>query len=199
MKAYYYCKNFTLKEMNNLFAYNCKETQFLSREQKMTRLYKGVLRKLQSIHYWTCGHNCYETYMAESWKARQDFDKIWNSTDPVEIDAMLQKYETFIEDHFEPDFAQHKSRPHGDQHGKLLSYSDHQFEADPIGYYSKKMLVSGEPSQAGFYEEYPNMTGSWMYTTSFTNDNFDYSDDTKAYDTSLGPEEMKQKLDDAHK
>ena len=40
MKAYYYCKNFTFKEVNNLFAYNVKDTTHLTKNQKITRLYK---------------------------------------------------------------------------------------------------------------------------------------------------------------
>ena len=39
-KAYYYCKNFSFKEVNNLFAYATKNPNALTQEQKMVRLYK---------------------------------------------------------------------------------------------------------------------------------------------------------------
>ena len=40
MKAYYYVKNFTFKEVNSLFAYNIKDSSLLTQQQKITRLYK---------------------------------------------------------------------------------------------------------------------------------------------------------------
>ena len=52
-KAYYYCKNFSFKEVNNLFAYAVKNPETLTQEQRVTRLYKGVLRKLMSQHIHT--------------------------------------------------------------------------------------------------------------------------------------------------
>jgi hypothetical protein len=39
-KAYYYCKNFSFKEVNNLFAYATKDPTHLGREQRIARLYK---------------------------------------------------------------------------------------------------------------------------------------------------------------
>ena len=39
-KAYYYCKNFSFKEVNNLFAYATKNPAQLSQQQRIVRLYK---------------------------------------------------------------------------------------------------------------------------------------------------------------
>ena len=39
-KAYYYCKNYSFKEVNNLFSYSIKDPSQLTRKQKITRLYK---------------------------------------------------------------------------------------------------------------------------------------------------------------
>ena len=39
-KAYYYCKNFSFKQVNNLFAYETKNPELLSQSQRITRLYK---------------------------------------------------------------------------------------------------------------------------------------------------------------
>ena len=39
-KAYYYCKNFSFKEVNNLFAYATKSPENLTQPQRIVRLYK---------------------------------------------------------------------------------------------------------------------------------------------------------------
>ena len=39
-KAYYYCKNFSFKEVNNLFAYATKKPENLTQHQRIVRLYK---------------------------------------------------------------------------------------------------------------------------------------------------------------
>lgn len=39
-KAYYYCKNFSFKQVNNLFAYQVKDPAVLTNKQKINRLYK---------------------------------------------------------------------------------------------------------------------------------------------------------------
>ena len=39
-KAYYYCKNFSFKEVNNLFAYSTKDPNQLTGKQRINRLYK---------------------------------------------------------------------------------------------------------------------------------------------------------------
>ena len=52
-KAYYYCKNFSFKEVNNLFAYGIKDPSQLTRDQQVIRLYKGMLRKLMAQHIFT--------------------------------------------------------------------------------------------------------------------------------------------------
>ena len=39
-RAYYFVKNFNWKEMNNLFAYDVKRPERLSKRQQILRLYK---------------------------------------------------------------------------------------------------------------------------------------------------------------
>lgn len=48
-KAYYYCKNFSFREVNNLFAYSVKDPANLTRQQKITRLYKYALITLYLV------------------------------------------------------------------------------------------------------------------------------------------------------
>ena len=35
-KAYYYCKNFSFKQVNNLFAYSIKDPSLLTKKQRIT-------------------------------------------------------------------------------------------------------------------------------------------------------------------
>ena len=58
---------------------------------------------------------------------------------------MLEKYEKFIEHHFEPYAAMHESRPHSNLWGKFLIYGPDALATDHIGYYSP-VLVNGEPT-----------------------------------------------------
>ena len=39
-KAYYYCKNFSFKEVHNLFAYAATDPSLLTQKQRTVRLYK---------------------------------------------------------------------------------------------------------------------------------------------------------------
>jgi len=39
-KAYYYCKNFSFREVNNLFAYGIRDPSVLTNQQRITRLYR---------------------------------------------------------------------------------------------------------------------------------------------------------------
>lgn len=124
--------------------YNVKDPSHLTKNQRITRLYKyvsclifrGVLKKLLSLHYYSVRVCAYDTFLEESRKAREDFDKIWASNDDREVNTMLEKYELFIENNFEPDHPLHESRPHSNLHGKLLLYSDTQLATDHIGYFS---------------------------------------------------------------
>ena len=120
------------------------------------------------------------------------------SDDNQYIDHMLDKYEHFIELNFEPDVPLHRSRPHSYLHNNTVQYSDNILQSDPIGWYKRDVLVTGEPTAAGFYEEYPHMVGAWVYTDMFGNDEFDYSEE-KQYIPSGDMEEVKKQLDDASK
>ena len=77
-KAYYYCKNFSFKEVNNLFAYQVKDPSTLTQKQRISRLYKGVLRKLQSHHIFTVRRPNVELYHQLQADVRRDFDRIYD-------------------------------------------------------------------------------------------------------------------------
>ena len=75
-KAYYYCKNFSFKEINNLFSYGVKDPSRLTKHQKLIRLYKNSLRKVQDIHLYKTKDSDYEAFLDEARKLREDFEKL---------------------------------------------------------------------------------------------------------------------------
>ena len=96
-RAYYYCRNFTFAEVNNLYAFGRRDPSVLSAKQKIIRLYRAALRKqlAKNIHcIWAFNT---ERFANECRWVREDFDKIWNSTDEKEQKVMMEKYFLFIE------------------------------------------------------------------------------------------------------
>ena len=176
-KAYYYCKNFSFKEVNNLFAYAVKNPANLTQNQKVVRLYKAVLRKLQSSHIHTIKRVNFDRFYDEQYRVRRDFDKIFdaNASDE-EVETMLAKYEHFIEEHFEPYAAMHECRQHSNLWGKMVTWDDTALATDHIGFYSKNVLVHAEPTSGHFHESYPHMIQGWMYDEHFMNTDFNYED-----------------------
>ena len=100
-KAYYYCKNFSFKEVNNLFAYSCKKPELLTRDQQITRLYKGMLRRLFAENIQTIKKVDFDRFYDETYRVRRDFDRIYKpDADPKDIELTLEKYELYIEHTF---------------------------------------------------------------------------------------------------
>ena len=175
-KAYYYCKNFSFKEVNNLFAYSTKDPSGLSQAQRITRLYKGTLRRLQAKYIWTTRRPFIDQFHEEQHMVRRDFDRIMAAdADPKDIELTLLKYEDFVEAEFEPYAAMHPSRQHSNLWGKNVLWGDAALATDHFGYY-KPVLVHGEPKDNDFYEQYPHMIGAWIYDHQYLNADFDYAD-----------------------
>lgn len=69
---------------------------------------------------------------------------------------MIEKYELYIENQFEPYAAMHECRPHSNLWGKHLIYGPEAIASDHVGYYSKNVLMHGTPTDVHFHEEYPH-------------------------------------------
>ena len=82
------------------------------------------MRKLFDSNIRTTVGESAENYFIETNSLRQDFDKMLASDDPKYVDAMLDKYEHYIEMNFQPDFPLHRSRPHSLLHGQTIQYTD---------------------------------------------------------------------------
>ena len=162
------------------------------------------MRKLLALHVFTVRRTNYDRFYEEQYKVRRDFEQIYNSNDEKEISVMLDKYELFIEQNFEPYAAMHESRQHSNLWGKMLLYSNKALQTDHIGYY-KPVLMHGEPTTVMFNEQYPHMVTAWMYDEKFLNDDFKYEDTEKEYlmnDPKRMTEtcvDIKEQLDEAHK
>ena len=75
----------------------------------------------------------------------------------MEIDTMLEKYELYIQDTFEPYAAMHESRQHSNLWGKMVLWHDETLMSDHIGFYSQNRLINEAPTPGHFHEEYPHM------------------------------------------
>ena len=93
---------------------------------------------------------------------------------------MLEKYEHYIETHFEPYAAMHECRQHSNLWGKMVSYGDKALETDNIGFY-KPVPVFGVASENNYHEEYPLMAGAWVYDHQYLDAKFNYNDLEKDY------------------
>ena len=116
---------------------------------------------------------------------------------------MLEKYELFIEENFEPYAAMHESRPHSNLWGKMVLWGDDALASDHVGFYSKNRLINGAPTSAHFHEEYPHQTQAWMYNDHYVNTDFNYDDLEAKYasqQATIGDAAgLKQQLDESHK
>ena len=107
-----------------------------------------------ATHIHTIKRVNFDRFHEEQYTARRDFDKIFNNPNATdkEIDAMIAKYEHFIEENFEPYAAMHESRQHSNLWGKMVLWGDDALKTDHIGYYSKDVLINEAPT-AGHYHE----------------------------------------------
>ena len=129
-----------------------------------------------AMHIHTIKRVNIDRFHDEQYTVRRDFDKIFNSTDEKEVDAMLDKYEHFISENFEPYAAMHESRQHSNLWGKMVLWGDDALASDHVGFYSKNVLLHEAPTAGHFHEQYPHMVGAWMYDNQYMNTDFNYED-----------------------
>lgn len=161
-----------------------------------------MLRKLMSNHIHTIRKVNFERFHDEQYRVRRDFDKILSAdTSEEETNLMLEKYELYIENYFEPYAAMHECRSHSNLWGKMVSYGDTALATDHVGFY-KNRGIAPEPTATAFHEEYPHMVTAWIYDHQYLDATFDYTDLESNYlKGSQGGEasDAKAQLDQAHK
>ena len=109
------------------------------------------------MHIHTIKRVNFDRFHDEQYRVRRDFDKIFNNgASQEEINLMIEKYEHFISENFEPYAAMHESRQHSNLWGKMVLWGDDALATDHVGYYSKNVLINAEPTVGHFHEEYPH-------------------------------------------
>ena len=116
---------------------------------------------------------------------------------------MIEKYEFFIEEHFEPYAAMHESRQHSNLWGKMVLWGDEALATDHVGFYSKNRMLNAAPTSGHFHEEYPHQVQAWMYDEHYLNADFNYDDLEAKYAesqriASADPESLRKELDESH-
>ena len=135
-----------------------------------------MIRKLMAQHVFTIRRSNLDRFYDEQYRVRRDFDKIFaKDADPKLVELTLEKYELYIERHFEPYAAMHECRPHSNLWGKHVLWGDEALATDHIGFY-QPVLAHGEPSQVAFHEEYPHMVSAWVYDEMYLDAEFNYND-----------------------
>jgi len=109
-----------------------------------------------AMHIHTIKRVNFDRFHDEQYLVRRDFDKIFSNPDSEEVQAMLDKYEYFIESNFEPYAAMHESRQHSNLWGKMVLWGDDALKTDHVGFYSKNVLINAEPTAGHFHEQYPH-------------------------------------------
>ena len=146
----------------------------------------------------------FDRFYSETYRVRRDFDKIYRpDADPKEVEAMLEKYELYIEQHFEPYAAMHECRTHSNLWGKMVLWGDKALETDHIGFY-KPVKLFGTPSDGNYHEEYPHMVTAWVYDHQYLDASFNYDELEAQYmkkeaKSGESPMDAKAALDAAHK
>ena len=136
-----------------------------------------MIRKLMAQHIYTIRRSNFDRFYDEQYRVRRDFDKIFaKDADPKLVELTLEKYELYIEEHFEPYAAMHECRPHSNLWGKHVLWGDEALATDHFGYYSKQVQAHGAPSEVAFHEEYPHMVSAWMYDEQYLDAEFNYDD-----------------------
>ena len=172
----------------------------------MLTSHRGMLRKLFSQHVNCVKRVNFDRFHEEQYRVRRDFDKIFRNpaATQLQIDTMIEKYEIYIQDAFEPYAAMHESRMHSNLWGKMVLWHDDCLATDHIGFYSQNQLLNPTPRSAHFHEEYPHHIQGWMYDDHYINAEFDYTNlertpqqeqETQASD----PVALKRALDSSHK
>jgi len=161
-KIYHWHKNFTFKEIMNLFSYGTKNPETLTHNQKLTRLYRSTLRKIYATQL-----EGYKTDFTEFNKSLTrtslEFEKM-TKMDPesIELEKLFEKYEKYQEDNYDPSMVVEECRPYSSTSARYLIWSDDALKHDPFGYYARKLTSEKRPEENfPIFEDYPMNDTRW--------------------------------------
>ena len=178
-------KNIDWPNMLNLLCFNTQKPQYLSKKQKVTRLYKTYLRFM------------YNTTLVESnmgrekrrldhQRAKSEFEEMLSlPQNSVRSKNLFDKYRKYVEDNYDITYLAFDNQSHSANSQKLWLFTDEQLSYDPFGYYVPKTTNYTEKSFAvPFYEDFPYDGNRWQSRKRFL-----------TYDTSFaGEEKLKEHI-----
>lgn len=156
-RATYYYRNFNWQEINNMFAYDVKFPDRLTKRQQLLRLYKNTLRRVWDLEITGFKENDIQSYAEGCREVRQHFETLKTATTMKEVEDLQEKYENFIEDTYQVSPFIRDNVPYEWRHQKgLISFTSEQIEHDPHGYYSPNALdLFPKPREFEFRDEFP--------------------------------------------
>ena len=156
-RATYYYRNFNWQEINNMFAYDVKFPDRLSKRQQLLRLYKNSLRRVWDLEITGFKENDVRSYAEGCSEIRKEFQAIKNAKSMKEVEDLQEKYENFIEETYQVSPFIRDNVAYEWRHQKgLVSYKKEEIEYDPYGYYSPNSLdLFPKPREFEFRDEFP--------------------------------------------
>jgi hypothetical protein len=145
------------QEINNMFCYDVKFPDRLSKKQQILRLYKNSMRRVYDLEM--TGEKMLDVagYAEGISDIRKDFDKLKTAKSVTEVEDCQDKYEDFIEKTYQPMPLIRDNVLYEWRHGKgLHSFESDELEWDPHGYYSpEKLDLYPKPREFEFREDFP--------------------------------------------
>ncbi len=141
-RATYYYRKYNWQEINNLFCYDVKHPERLSKRQQVLRLYKNALRRVWDVEFATTIKTKHlSDYAEEARKVRKEFETLKGNNDEKYFKDILEKYEDYVEKHYQvtPLFRDNVAYEWRHQKG-LINYDTETIERDYHGYYSPDKL-----------------------------------------------------------
>ena len=160
-RATYYYRRFNWEEINNMFCYDVKFPERLTKRQQILRLYKNSLRRVWDLEITGFRQRDIESYANGCREIRADFEKLKTAKSTEEIEDMQEKYENYIESTYQVTPYFRDNVAYEWRHGKgLLSYPSAHIETDYYGYYSQDLDLFPKPREFDFRHDFDENEGS---------------------------------------
>lgn len=168
-KAYFIHKNFDWSTMVNLLCFSVKNPSTLTKTQKVTRLYRAVMRQnmAENIHNSSASM---DYFLEEQFKVRKDFDTLRSMTQSNPLwEETFEKYVRFIDDNYDPTMFIDDSRAYAPTAGRYVIYTEESLQFDPFGYYKDRRVSQNTPHPSMPYQmDFPHTDSQWIYNEQYS-------------------------------
>jgi hypothetical protein len=124
-KAHFAHKNLPWDSILKILCYNTETPLLLSKKQRVSRLYKSYLRtNYDRVIRGTLSEK--RPHLREMFtRGRVDFEYLLNlNTESIEFERLIKKYETFINDNYDPSMLLFDNQPFSPNSQKVIIYTD---------------------------------------------------------------------------